>query len=321
MALRGDEATAAVRALAEQQHGVVARRQLRALGIGRKVAEARVRGGAWVKLHHGVYAVGHAALPREGRWMAAVLACGPGAVLSHATAAALWGIRPSTAVPEVTRRSGARSHRGIWLHQTRMLEEVERTVEKGIPVTSTERTLLDIAVRLDGRRLERAIVEADRAGLLRWGLLVRLCERTPMRPGAGRLARAALALDPSAVEARSGLEVDFLAICRRSKLPTPAVNVLVEGHLVDFLWPAERVIVETDGYAYHSDRGSFERDREMDMRLRAAGYEVHRVTHRMLSRDPDSLIALLRRSLSTRTRIDEPTSPGESRSAPLGGTS
>jgi Protein of unknown function (DUF559) len=167
----------------------------------------------------------------------------------------------------------------------------------GIPVTSIERTLRDIAGRLDARQLERAIVAADRSGRLRWPQLARQLTGGGAPRGAGRLRRVAELVDPQAVEARSGLEVDFLALCREAGLPRPCVNVLVEGYLVDFFWPERRVVVETDSYAHHGDRPAFESDRERTIALNGAGYKVHRVTERMLERDPAPFLNLVRCSL------------------------
>ena len=229
--------------------------------------------------------------------MAAVLASGPSAYLSHGSAAALWGLRRSSGAPDVTRRSGGARRLSINVHQTRVLEPIETTVEAGIPVTSVERTLLDIAARLDDRQLSRAVVAADRSRRLRWGELMRLIARTPRRAGASRLRRVAAAVDPNAVDARSPLEVDFLGRCAEAGLPRPSVNVLVEGYLVDFLWPRERVIVETDSYAFHADRISFERDHIRTMALESAGYRVHRATYGIIDSDPDPFLANVYRSL------------------------
>lgn len=291
-------ATREIRDLAERQHGVVARRQLLDLGLSEELVKGRVRSGALIPVHEGVFAVGHPRISRFGRWMAAVLATGPCSVLSHGSAAELWGIRRSRDLPEVTRRSGGTTRANVRLHQTRILEPVEVTVEAGIPVTSVERTLMDIASRLGDRQIERVVVAADRAGLLRWPELQRLLERTPRRPGAGRLHRATNRISPHAVDARSPLEIDFLALCRDAGLSMPQVNVLVAGHLVDFVWPSQRVVVETDGYSFHSDRLAFERDHERAVELTAAGYEVHRTTYAMLKRDPGSFIELVRWSLA-----------------------
>ena len=120
---------------------------------------------------------------------------------------------------------------------------------------------------------------------------------TTGRKGQGRLERLSEEVDPLAVETRSPMEVDFLALCRGAGIPLPQVNVLVEGRLVDFLWPGARVIVETDGYAHHRDRPAFERDHESTVVLAAAGYTVHRATYKMLDRNPGPFLRLVRNSL------------------------
>jgi hypothetical protein len=304
--MKDREATAAIRALAERQHGVVAHRQLLELGLGKGLGLRRREGGLLVPLHRGVFALGHERLSREGRWMAAVLACGPGAVLSHFSAGHLWNLCGSSGPAEVLRQSGGGAHRGLRLHQTRRLEPYEVTLEKGIPVTSIERTLLDLAGRMGAKRIERTLVQADKTGKLSWPALARVLRRRRGRKGAGRLKRIASEVDPRAVETHSVTEIDFLALWRGTGLPLPATNVLVEGHLVDFLWPQQKVVVETDSWSFHGDRPTFERDHQTDVDLVAAGYDVHRTTYKMLDRDPDPFIANVRRALLTRTASSSP---------------
>jgi len=171
------------------------------------------------------------------------------------------------------------------------------TVEAGIPVTSVERTIMDSAVRLNERQLEHMIVDADRSGRLVWRELHRVIEQGNGRRGLRRLRRVAARVDPRAADTVSPLEVDFLSLCQRAGLPLPQVNVQVEGHLVDFYWPRAKVIVETDGYAFHSDRAAFERDHENTVGLTAAGYTVHRATYRMLKRNPGPFLALVADSM------------------------
>jgi len=249
--------------------------------------------------------------------MAAVLACGPAAVLSHGSALDLWAMRGSRGPVEVLRRSGGPRHRrpGIRQHQTRCLYAEDISLEANIPVTSIERTLVDMAGRLDAKQLERALVAADRSGRLRWPEMQRMVAQGRGRKGIGRLRGIVAQVDPRAVDAKSGLEVDFLALCREASLPVPEVNVLVEDHLVDFYWPLQRVVVETDSYAYHHDRPAFESDHQRTVALEAAGYAVHRATERMLSEDPDPFLANVRRSLRERRQRTASTSlPARSRS-------
>jgi Protein of unknown function (DUF559) len=168
----------------------------------------------------------------------------------------------------------------------------------GIPVTSLERTLLDIAGRLDDRQLERALVAADRSRRLRWSELRRVLDAGGGKKGRRRLRRVAGQVDPRAAEAISVTEVDFLALCRKASLPLPQVNVLVEGQLVDFYWPKARLVVEADSYTHHTGRSSFERDHERTIALEAAGYTVHRATYKMLERNPGFFLSVVRSSLS-----------------------
>lgn len=291
------EATVAIRKLAEEQHGVVAWRQLLALGLGRGQIEARVNSGKLVPLHRGVFALGHRRIDIRGRWLAAVLACGPNAALSYGSAAQLWGIRGSRGPIEVTRRSGHRRPHGVRLHQTRSLPPEHVAVEAAIPVTTPERTLLDLAARLDRVQMERALVAADRAKRIHWPELIAVVEEGRGRKGRTMLRRLCAEVDPGAVNTRSNPEIDFLALCREAGLPTPQTNVLVEGRLVDFLWPKERLVVEVDSYRYHSDRPAHERDGKSTIALMNAGYKVLRPTDRMLEEDPGPVMRLVRRSL------------------------
>lgn len=308
--MRDREATRAIRELAERQHGIISRAQLLRLGLGHRLIEARARAGFLATVHDGVFALGHKALGREAQWLAAVLASGAGAVLSHGSAAELWGIGKGGRRVEVTRRSGGTTGSGIWVHQTRFLPDDHTAVAAGIPVTSVERTVLDMAARTGRHELERMVVDADRAGALDWPRLHRVIEWGSGRRGWGRMRRVAFGLDPRGRDTRSPLEVDFLAMCGRAGLPPPQVNVLVEGYLVDFLWPEQRLVVETDGYMFHADRRAFERDRERDLDLTAAGYEVNRMTYRMLKRDPQRCAQLVRAALTRRGASNPPPARG-----------
>lgn len=297
------EATRVIRELAERQHGVVGHWQLVDAGVGLGAIQRRTEGGFLIPVYQGVYALGHRRLDRLGYWMAAVLASGPGAVLSHGSAMALWGMRGWRGPVEVLRRSGGihRDRPEIRVHQTRALPDHHVTVEQGIPVTTIERALLDMAGRLDAKQLERSLVAADRSGRVNWPGLQRLVARGRGKKGIARLRRVAMEVDPRAVDVRSPLEVDFLVLCREAEIPLPQVNVFVGPHLVDFFWPLQRVVVETDSYKHHRDRPAFETDHERTVTLTAAGYEVHRATYRMLAWNPDPFLSLVRRSLQKRT--------------------
>jgi very-short-patch-repair endonuclease len=185
------------------------------------------------------------------------------------------------------------------LHQTRSLPEEHTTVEAGIPVTTLERTLLDTAARLDERQMEHDLVAADRSRRLRWQELNRIVtEHGSGRRGVRRLKRLIERVDPRFADAVSSSEVDFLALCQREGLRLPQVNVLVEGKLVDFYWPKERLVVEADSYGYHGDRPAFERDHQSTVDLEVAGYRVLRTTYKMLQFNPAPFLRLVRESLT-----------------------
>jgi hypothetical protein len=302
--VRNRTATKAIRGLAEKQHGVIAHRQILELGVGRTLALRRHEAGLLIPLHQGVYALGHQRLTREGKWMAAVLACGPGSVLSHFSGGHLWGLCGSYGSIEVLRQAGGlkpKGHRGVRLHQTRRLEPYEVTMERGIPVVVMERVLLDLARRTDAKRLERIFVQAHKRDDFSWNRLGRIITRRRGCKGVGKLRRIAVELDPEALETKSVPEVDFLALWRPLEMPTPAVNVLIEGHLVDFLWTDAKVIVETDSWSHHGDPLAFEKDHQRDVEITAAGYDVHRTTYKMLADNPGPFLENVRRALLTRT--------------------
>lgn len=313
--MRDRQATVAIRSLAERQHGVVGHRQLLDLDVGRNLVQRRRQAGLLVPIHKGVYAVGHERLTREGRSMAAVLACGPGAVLSHFSAGRLWGLCGSRGSIEVLRQSGGfkpEGHHGVKLHQTRRLESYEVTLERGVPVAAMERVLLDLAAGTDSKRLERIFVQAYKREDFSWSRLGRIISRRRGCKGVGKLRRIALEVDPEALETKSITEVDFLALWRQMEMPIPFVNVLAEGHLVDFLWPQQKVIVETDSWSHHGDRLAFEKDHQRNVDLNAAGYDVHRTTYKMLAHDPKPFLENVRRALLSRTAST--STPSRSRS-------
>jgi Transcriptional regulator, AbiEi antitoxin/Protein of unknown function (DUF559) len=273
--------------LAERQHGVVAKRQLAAHGLGRGAIANRVKLGHLHPVHRGVYAVGQRRLTRYGRWMAAVLAGGDRALLSYASAAALWGLVDSRRGPvDVTAPSGRGGRAGIALHRNEIPGD-ERATSAHIPVTSVPRTLVDLAGVLDEGGLRRAFEEADRLRLLDMGALVLSCERAKRRRRIRNLWALIEEARPPAYP-RSALENRFLDFCRAhlGDLPPPATNVLILGHEVDAYWPRHLVVVELDGFAYHRHRAAFERDRARDAAMQAAGYRVIRLTYRRLEQEP-----------------------------------
>jgi very-short-patch-repair endonuclease len=295
-AMRGDPALAR---LAAAQRGVVTLAQLRACGLGRGAIRHRVARGRLHRLHRGVYLVGHPLPPPLALEAAAVLACGPGAVLSHRSAASLWGLHPAAGGPvEVTTPArGRRGGAGLRVHRVRALNPRDVRRRFGLPLTAPARTLLDLAELIDPDALRRAVEEGQLRGLTRPAELRALLDRSPGRRGAGALA-AVLAADAAPALTRSQAEERLLALLRAAELPPTAVNARLGGHEVDLLWAAQRLVVEVDGFAYHGGRAAFERDRLRDAELQAAGYRVVRVTWRQLVERPEALIARLAQALA-----------------------
>jgi very-short-patch-repair endonuclease len=269
----------AITQLARAQHGVVTTTQLAAAGIGPRAVEHRVAKGRLTRVHRGVYQVGPIAGPYS-REMAAILATG--GVLSHQTAAAIWGVRPPNDgdVHLVASRK-ARSRRGLKVHRSASLNAA---VHLGLPLTTAARTLHDLAPLLTQGELDRAVEEAVIRGLA-----------TPAELTTRPALRRATIEEPQIT--RSEAERRLRKLVRAARLPRPQTNVRVAGWEVDALWPRERLVVEVDGFAYHGNRAAFERDRRKDAALVAAGYRVIRITWRQLVDEPHAVVALLARLL------------------------
>jgi very-short-patch-repair endonuclease len=288
--------------LAATQHGVVTRAQLREAGVGPDVIDHRVRTGRVRRLHRGVYLVGAVAPPHASE-MAACLACGPRAAISHRSAAILWEIVRRGRVPpivEVAIPGGLRQRPGIRVHRILTLRPEEVTRLHGIPITTTVRTLYDLAAVLRRRPLERAVAEAIARGLTSVGELKAMAERRAGRRGASRLGAVFDRGSPALT--RSEAEERFLRLVRRARLDPPEVNVSVAGHEVDFYWPAERLAVEVDGFPYHASPRAFERDRRRDADLAAVGLRVVRIASGQLTREPERLLIQLGRALAATLR-------------------
>jgi predicted transcriptional regulator of viral defense system/very-short-patch-repair endonuclease len=282
----GVRSTPPLQALAElagRQWGVVSRGQLRALGISRGAVEHWLAVGRLHGVYRGVYAVGHTALGPKARRLAAVLACGPGAVLSHGSAAAHWGLLATNAARvDVTAPASRRGQPKIRLHRTRSLDARDTTTHEGIPITTVARTLLDLAATTQPHRLERALAQADHLRLYDHRAITDVIDRANGHRGAAALARAT-AREPKLT--KSDWEVRMLKLVRDAGLPEPLVNHPLDapdyGYCeVDFFWPAHNLIVETDGWEAHGTRAAFDRDRAKDAALTAAGQRVLRFTWR-----------------------------------------
>ncbi len=292
--------------MADRQHGVVSRRQLIELGLSRGAIFSRLETKRLHAVHRGVYAVGRRGLSRPGVWLAAVLACGPDAVLSHLSAAVLWGIREgSPARVEVSAPRQRRSRDGIRAHRATIAPD-ERTLRAGIPVTTVPRTLLDLAALLQPHELNRALERAESLRLSDPKPLAALIARHRGRRGTTVLGRA---LERGAARERvtkSELERRFLTLLEDACIPLPQTNVRLEvdsGWIeVDCLWPEQRVAVELDGRAVHLTAAAFERDRGRDRRLQAAGWRVTRITDLAMRREAPAVCA------DVRTLLGMPTS-------------
>jgi len=286
----------AISRAAARQHGVISRAQVRAAGLSDGAITARVARGALHRVHRGVYAVGHPVLGARGRWMAAVLAAGPGAVLSHASAAALWELRPSAArLVDVTRpgAGGRRRRPGLRSHRARRLPPSEVTVHDGIPVTTPARTILDLAAVLGRRPLERLLDQAENTRLTHVAALDALARAHAGHHGAGKLLAALARHTPGTTLTRSELEERFLALCDQAGLERPRVNHDVEGRERDFVFPRHRLVIETDSWRHHRSREAFEEDRRRDAMLARAGYRTLRFTHDQLTTTPGEVLATL----------------------------
>jgi very-short-patch-repair endonuclease len=282
---------AAFSELAWRQHGVVGRAQLIALGLGEDAIDRRVRRRWLHRVHRGVYAVGHVNLTRNGRFMAAVLACGEGAALSHFSAAVLWGMLNEWGGAIHVTSDARRRRPGLVVHEA-SLGGGEVRKRAGIPVTAPARTLIDLADVAPRRTLERAIDEAEYLRLDCTGLAPRHGRR-----GNGTLSSVLAVHRPGSTRTRSELEEMFIRLCDSHGLPRPEVNVHVEGYECDFVWREQRLIVETDGAAAHSGERRRVRDLERDAELAAAGWRVIRITYERLLREPERVADQVGRAL------------------------
>jgi hypothetical protein len=272
----------AIAVTAERQYGVISSEQLRDLGLDKFWVRRRVVAGLLHPVHRGVYVVGRPDLSLRGRYLAAVLACGPGAVLSYRAAAHLWGLRPNAAGRvEVTIGRNQSGPAGTQTYRTRALAPQEVTVRDRIPVTSVARTLLDLAAVLRPADLDVVIDRAERSGLFDLNAVVDVLGRARGKKGAPVLRRAVAAYRPSTQ--KSELERGFTQLLKpASDIPSPSFNALTEGetgtHEVDALWENHKLAVQLDGFAFHRTRRDREKDALSDADLELAGYRVMRLT-------------------------------------------
>ena len=286
-----------VQKIAARQHGVITREQLLAAGLTPGMVARSVRALQLRAIHRGVYQIGPLTPPRAPL-MAAVLACGAAAAVSHRSGAGLWELPTRKALPAVDVTVWGADHRrpGIHVHRVTTIGPDEVTRRDGIPVTTVARTLLDLAGTTPRRELERVLEEALAKRLTSRAALITLLRRYPRRAGVGRLRAVLDSANPTVT--RSEAERQLLELIRRARLPTPETNVVVAGHEVDFFWRNERLVAEVDGFAFHSGASKFEWDRERDAELVAAGVRVVRVTWHQLVNESDALLVRLTLALA-----------------------
>jgi very-short-patch-repair endonuclease len=304
--LRGGKSSArekdrAMAELAKRQHGVMARRQLLALGMSERAIDGRVGRGQLHQIFRGVFVFGSRRISRKGRWMAAVLAAGEGAILSHRSAARLWRLLPPAAeVFDVTcpphrivRRRGIVNH-------SLQLDDDEWLVRDTIPVTSPFRTIFDLAAVLPMRELERAFHEAEAWEMTDRVSLPMLLERYPGRRGAKSLRALLEAPQPVGIT-RNDFEEAFVALVDRYAVRRPRMNapLSIRGRFfeIDALWESERVAVELDSRSIHGTRKKFESDRQRDRILIAEGWRTMHVTWRQLQEEPEAIADDLKKAL------------------------
>jgi very-short-patch-repair endonuclease/predicted transcriptional regulator of viral defense system len=294
----GDPAVAWV---ADRQLALITTVQLAIVGIGRGAVASRRDRKSLHQVFRGVFLVGHDIPPPGAIELAAVLAVHPPAFVSHRSALSLWGLvkDPPGEVEVTVPGRNCRSRPGLVVHKARVLDWRDHTTRFGIPVTSPARTLIDYAATAGADALEWAIAEACGAHLTDEQRILAAVERVPNHPGVGRI-RTILGQPGGPARTRSGGERAMLRLIRAARLPPPRVNYPVAGFTADFCWPDQRLIVEVDGYDFHSNRAAFERDHRRDLVHKEAGYEVLRFTGRQLDEEPLVVLAAIVRALGRR---------------------
>jgi very-short-patch-repair endonuclease len=286
----------AIARIAGRQDNVIERDQLLGAGLTRSGIGRWLTAGRMQRMHRGVYLIGPAPPTPMAKARAAVLACGEGAVLSHRSAAAVYGLlSPTDDVVDVTvvaRNPGVRP--GIRLHRVAQIPGPDATTTlTGLPITSVARTICDLAATESANQCEAAFQEALYRRVVTDQGLAAVVKREPKRRGAPVIR--ALLKDPHLT--RSERERRLLRLIKAAGLPRPVTNVRVHGYLVDVYWPAHQLIVEFDGWGAHGHRLAFERDRKRDQVMVAAGIRVLRVTDRQLTGEPIALTARVAQSL------------------------
>lgn len=284
--------------LASEQEGTVRHDQLIATGVTPGQIRQLVHAGVLHRRHHGVYIVGHKALAPRAREAAALLACGKRALISHRSAAYLWGLveEPPEQVEITLVGRRCRPKEGVKIRTVKRFDRCDARRRQGIWLTSPARTIIDLAADATDAEFERVVAEARVKRVLRDGELEAALARAGRRPGTAR-ARAFMRSEGEPMT-RSEIERVTRRLIKAAGLPEPKINQRLLGYEVDFLWSEQRVILEVDTYTFHGHRRAFERDRRKTIVLEAAGYHVVRVTRRQLLDEPYWVIAHIARALS-----------------------
>jgi hypothetical protein len=288
--------------LAGRQHGVVARRQLLALGFNAREIEHRVARRRLHPVMRGVYAVGWPKLTRERRWMASVLACGEGALLSHRSAAALWeiGFEQRGVIDVSVMRRAELKRRGLRVRGRPSLSAESVTSHDDIPVTTPLQTLIDLSTELVPIGVERAVNEADKRDLIDPETLRAELDRHIGEPGVKTLRAL---LDKRTFRlSDSDLEVLFRPIAMEAGLPPPITKAIVNGFEVDFFFPDLGLVIETDGLRYHRTASTQTRDARRDRAHTLAGMTPLRFTHYEIKYESSRVRSELRRIAATLSR-------------------
>jgi very-short-patch-repair endonuclease len=290
--------------LAERQHGVIHRAQLISAGVSPTEIRHLVDTSALHRLHRGVYAVGHTALPLYAREQAALLACGGRSVICDRSALWLWAMQKSRPPDVHILAIGhhCRSRPGIRLHLTPAIDDRDTRTRHGLPVTSPSRALIEFAATAPAIELDAAVAEGRAHRLVKTGELETAVARAGRMLGAARM-RAFLTEENGPGITRSEAERRFRRYLGEAQLPQPQTNVPIGGHNADFLWETEKVILEVDSWQFHGHRSAFESDRRKDMALRDAGYVVIRVTWNQFTKELMFVIAHVARALDRRSRV------------------
>jgi very-short-patch-repair endonuclease len=269
-------------------------------GLSRQGVRRRVEAGWLVRLHEGVYAVGHTALTDRSLLLAAVYACGPEALASHRAAGALWGVLRWPQRIEVTAPRGCKPKKGMTVHRSRHIDPEDRALVDNIPVTSLARTIVDLADVLSENRLADAVHESEVRRLFDLEKVERVLDRLSGRRGRHKLGRVLAAYSDDQPFTRSRAERLVHKLCKAHGLPTPRVNTWIGSQEADFFWPEANVVLEFDGAATHLTRRAFHEDRARDRALAARGIQVVRATWRDATRDEASLAVELRAIIAVR---------------------